>query len=548
MTTAAPTSPKRSSRSRRSADEGDVKAKAVIRFIEGCCVHTIGKWAGLPFKLAPWQREFVYAIFSNVDARGRRLTRIAYLQIARKQGKSELAAAIALYLLGFDGEASPQVYGAAFDREQAGIVYKVAADMVERSTVLRDYFKVYRGTKRIVCTKGASAGGFYHAIPADAAGSHGFNASAIVVDELHTQRDSRLIDVLETSMSAREQPLMFAISTAGHDRESICYRWYSKAKQVQAGLIRDKAFVGRVYELPEATSFEDIAETDRGGHFKREKDLWPLANPSLAGQPGGFIRPDEIRRQVRDALHFPAAQNKVMNLHFNVWTQAESRWFSRHAWDACGGLVIEDRLKGRACWGGLDLASTKDFNALVYVFPWDRDEGFDVLCRFWTNAEAVETRADMRDQMGEWQRGGFLAVTPGDCTDYNAIKAQIMADATAFDVRSIAFDRFLALPLVLPLQESGIEMVPVGQGTRSMNAPAKLLETLIANATLNHGGNPVLRWMADNCSLESDYEDRIKPSKKKSTEKIDGIVALCMALSESIAEGESAPMFVSFND
>ena len=544
MTTKLKTRSRRPSPSPLSASKG----RQVVEFIESACQHTIGKWAGLPFVLAPWQRDFVEAIFGNVDARGRRRTRIAYLQIARKQGKSELAAAIAIYMLVADNEAQPQVYLAAFDREQASIVYKVAADMVERSPVLRTYAKVYRGTKRIVCTKGPSAGGFLQAIACDAAGSHGFNASAVIVDELHTQRDSLLIDVLETSMSAREQPLMFAISTAGHNRESICYRWYSKAKQVQSGLIRDKAFVGRIYELPEATSFEDIAATDRGGHFKREKDLWPLANPSLVGQPGGFIRPDEIRRQVRDALHFPAAQNKVMNLHFNVWTQAESRWFSRHAWDACGGIVFEDRLKGRACWGGLDLASTKDFNALVYVFPWEADEGFDVLCRFWTNAEAVETRADMRDQLGEWQRGGYLTVTPGDCTDYNAIKAQIMADAVDFDVRSIAFDRFLALPLVLPLTESGIEMVPVGQGTRSMNAPAKLLETLVANRTLNHGGNPVLRWMSDNCSLESDYEDRIKPSKKKSTEKIDGIVALCMALSESIAEGESAPMFVSFND
>jgi len=491
----------------------------------------------------------VLAIFGNVDRAGRRRTRIAYLQIARKNGKTELIAALALYMLVADHEAQPQVYLAAFDREQASICYKVAGDMVERSPNLRAYAKVYRGTKRIVCTKGPSAGGFLAAIACDAAGSHGFNASCVVVDELHTQRNSELVDVLETSMSAREQPLMIGISTAGTDRESICYRWYSKARQVQAGLIRDRAFVGRIYELPEATSFEDIAATDRGGHFKREKDLWPLANPSLIGQPDGFIRPDEIRRQVRDALHFPAAQNKVMRLHFDVWTQAESRWFSRHAWDACGGLVIEDRLKGRRCWGGLDLAATSDFNALVYVFPTEEGEGFDVLCRFWLPRAAVEKRAAMRDQLGEWERAGFLAVTEGDVSDYNAIKAQILADAESFAIKSIAFDRFLAMPLVVPLQEEGVEMVPVGQGTRSMNAPAKLLETLIANATLNHGGNPVLRWMADNTTLETDYEDRIKPSKKKSSEKVDGIVALCMALSESISD-EAVPevAFYSFSE
>lgn len=525
------------------------KGRAVVDWVESTCVHTIGKWGGLPFILAPWQVDFIRAVFGNVDRTGRRQTRIAYLQIARKMGKSELCAAIALYMLIADNESQPQVYLAAKDREQAGIVYKVAADMVQKSPVLTQYAQPYRGTKRIVCTKGPSQGGFLVAIACDAAGSHGFNSSCVVVDELHTQPSSELVDVLETSMSAREQPLMVGISTAGHDRNSICYRWYSKAKQVRSGLIKDKAFVGQLYELPEGTSFEDVAETDRGGHFTREKDLWPLANPSLIGQPGGFIRPDEIRRQLRDAKHFPAAQNKCMNLHMNVWTQAESRWFSRHAWDACGGLVFENRLKGRRCWGGLDLAATSDFNALVYVFPQDEDDGFDVLCRFWLPRAAVEKRADMRDQLGVWERAGYLTVTDGDVTDYNAIKGQIMTDAATFDVQSVAFDRFLAMPLVVPLQEEGVEMVPVGQGTRSMNAPAKLLETLVANQTINHGGNPVLRWMADNCSLETDYEDRVKPSKKKSTEKIDGIVALCMALSECIAE-EVAPevAFISFAD
>src|SRR5665647_2567678 len=183
------------------------KGQAVVDWIESTCVHSIGKWAGLPFKLLPWQRDFVLAIFGNVDRSGRRLTRIAYLQIARKNGKTELIAAIALYMLVADGEAQPQVYLAAFDREQAGIAYKVAADMVARSPNLSGYAKPFRGTKRIVCTKGPSAGGFLVAIACDSAGSHGFNASCVVVDELHTQRNSELVDVLETSMSARARPL-----------------------------------------------------------------------------------------------------------------------------------------------------------------------------------------------------------------------------------------------------------------------------------------------------------------------------------------------------
>jgi phage terminase large subunit-like protein len=512
-------------------------------------VHTIGRWSGLPFKLVPWQRDFVMEVFGNVDRAGRRQTRIAYLQIARKQGKSELAAAVALYMLIADGEASPQVYLAAFDREQAGIVYKVAADMVEKSAHLRKYARPMRSTKRIICTKGPSIGGVLVAIACDAAGSHGFNASCVVVDELHTQRNSDLIDVLETSMSAREQPLMFAISTAGHDRNSICYRWYTKAKQVLNGTIRDKSFVGRLYELPEGTSFEDVAETDEKGRFVREKDLWPLANPSLVGQPHGFIRPDEIRRQVADAVHFPSAQNKVMCLHFNVWTQAESRWFSRAAWDSCAGVGHTfASYKGRRCYGGLDLSSTKDYSAAVWVFPpedGDEDGGYDVLCRFWLPEAVLETsRANDGAQIREWVAAGFIELTPGDVIDYAWIKRRIGEDCALFRVQQIGFDPWHATQLSVELAEEGVDMVPVRQGFRTMSAPSKLLETLVANGKLHHGGNPVLRWMADNVVVETDPYEAIKPSKKKSTERIDGIAALVTALER--ASAEEAPSEFTF--
>ena len=545
--------PTRTRRPRRSTSPlQERKAAAVVGWIESTCQHTIGKWAGLPFRLVTWQRDFVEAIFGNVDARGRRKTRIAYLQIARKQGKSELAAAIALYMLIADGEAQPQVYLAAFDREQAGIVYKVAADMVERSPNLRQYAKVYRGTKRIVCTKGPSAGGVLQAIACDSAGSHGFNASAVIVDELHTQKDSSLIDVLETSMSAREQPLMLAISTAGHDRESICYRWYTKAKQVQRGVIRDQAFVGRIYELPEETSFEDVAATDRGGHFTREADLWPLANPSLIGQPGGFIRPDEIRRQIRDAKHFPAAQNKVMNLHFNVWTQSDSRWFSRSAWDACAGVGHTfAEYAGRRCYGGLDLSSTKDRSALAWVFPPEDDEGtWDVLCRFWLPEETVRgRRVQMADQLETWARAGYLELTPGDVIDYAYIEKRVLEDCEMFDHQQVGYDPWHATQLAVNLAGQGVAMVPVRQGFRTMSAPSKLLETLVATRRLHHGADPVLRWCADNVVVESDPYEAIKPSKKKSGERIDGIAALVTALERASAEEADAEVaFIAFND
>ena len=554
MTIRQKTRPRKPSPSRRRASKG-AKGAAVCEWIESTCQHTIGRWAGLKFKLAPWQRDFVESVFGNVDRYGRRQTRIAYLQIARKQGKSELAAAIALYMLIADHEAQPQVYLAAFDREQAGIVYKVAADMVERSPNLRGYAKVYRGTKRIVCVKGPSSGGFLQAIACDAAGSHGFNASAVVLDELHTQRDSSLVDVLETSMSAREQPLMLAISTAGHDRNSICFRWYEKARQVLSGTIRDKSFVGRIYELPEGTSFEEVAERGPGGRFLREDDLWPLANPSLKSQPGGFIRPDEIKRQILDAVHFPAAQNKVMNLHFNVWTQSESRWFSLGMWDACGGLIDEAKLKGKVCFGGIDLGSTSDFTAFAMVFPRDGEtgDGYDVVMRCWLPEAAIEKRSQMKDQLDAWIRAGFIKVTPGDVLDYRAVKQEVIECAAQFDMRACGYDPWQATQIAVELNEELGEdfMVPVRQGFRTLSAPSKLLETLVGRGLdgLNHGGNPVLRWHADNVVAEVNADGAVKPSKKKSSEKIDMVAALVTALERAMNREDAAEVeFVAFND
>src|SRR5574343_1471985 len=261
----------RSTASSRRTSEGERRARLAIDFIEKCCVHTIGKWAGLPFILAPWQREFIAEVFGNVDAAGLRKTRRAFLAIARKQGKSELAAAVALYLLLADGEPSPQVYGAAFDRDQASIVFDVAAQMVQKSPLLRGMAKVIPSTKRIVCTAGPSVGGYYRAIPADAAGSHGFNASGIIFDEFHTQKNRDLYDVLSTSTSAREQPLIFMITTAGFDKNGPCHEVYDYAKGVISGTIKDRTFVGRVFEAPQGPTFETVAEQDERGNFAREQ-------------------------------------------------------------------------------------------------------------------------------------------------------------------------------------------------------------------------------------------------------------------------------------
>jgi phage terminase large subunit-like protein len=521
---------KSKTRSKRCARSrlGEERASAVIQFIETCCRHTKGRFAGDPFILAPWQRDYVAEVFGNVNARsGLRRTRTAFLSVARKNGKSELAAAIALYMLAADGEQGPEVYGAAFDRDQASIVFDVAAQMVRQSEPLRNKLKVIPSTKRILCPDN---GGFYRAIPADAAGSHGFNASCVIFDEVHTQRTRELWDVLVTSMGARDQPLVFAITTAGHNRLSLCYQLHTYATQVITRRVKDPSFVARVYEMPEGLSFEEIAAAP---------DAWAQANPSLASEPGGFLKVDHIAEAIERARHITAEQNTVCNLYFNQWTQSAERWFSRSQWDACGAELLPDVRKewaGRECYGGLDLASTRDFNAFVLTFPRD-DGGYDVLPRFWLPEVALEREdmAPMRPTLEEWRAAGFLSVTPGDVSDYDAIKEQIERDAEVFDLREVGYDRFLSLGIVMALADEGLTMVPVGQGYQTLSAPSKLLETLVADSALHHYGNPVLRWMADNVVRETrDYDEAIKPSRKKSTAKIDGIAALVDALERAM--------------
>lgn len=532
-------------RSRRSVSAlADDRGRAAIDFIEQCCVHTIGKWAGDPFILAPWQRDFVYEVFANVDGRtGLRRTRRAFLQIARKNGKSELAAAVALYLLLADGEQSPQVYGAAFDRDQASIVFDVAAQMVDKSEPLRNVVKVIPSTKRIICPDN---GGFYRAIPADAAGSHGFNASGIIFDELHTQRTRDLWDVLSTSTGARDQPLIFAITTAGFDKKGICFQVYEYAKGVLAGTINDPTFVTRIFELPAGSTFETVAERTKRGRFVREKDLWPLANPSLVGQPGGFLKPDEIRRAVTEALHQPSAQNHVMNLHFDIWTDAASAWLSLSEWDACAdvGKTVAQFAKewaGRECYGGLDLSSTKDFTAWVLLFPRD-DEGFDVLPRFFIPKAGLEGRGSMEQDIRAWARAGYIKLTEGgsEAIDFRVVARQIEQDARTFDLREIGYDPTWHAPHIINLLEDfDVDMVKVFQTANVLNAPCQLVQKLVADRTLHHYGNPVLRWMVSNTVVETNVYQCIRPSKKKSPEKIDGVSALVTALDRATAPKEA---------
>lgn len=430
---------------------------------------------------------------------------------------SELAAAIALYLLFADNEMSAEVYGAAADRQQASIVFDVAKQMVEMSPALLRRCKVMGATKRIVNYSNA---GFYQVLSAEVGTKHGFNVSGLVFDEIHAQPNRKLYDVLtKGSGDAREQPLFFIITTAGTDKNSICYELHTKALDIKEGRKIDPSFYPVVYGLTEDEDWTDEAN-------------WYKANPSL----GHTIQIDRVRDAFREALDNPAEQNVFKQLRLNIWTSATVCWIPDHIYDRGNTSVPIESLRGRDCYGGLDLSSTSDITAFVLVFPpRTEDEKYIVLPFFWLPEETMELRC-RRDHVpyDVWQQQGFIMTTEGNVIHYGFIERYIEQLGEIYHIREIAVDRWNATQMIQNLEGDGFTMVPFGQGYKDMSPPSKELYKLLMEGNFIHGGNPVLKWMAQNIVMHQDPAGNIKPDKEKSTEKIDGIVAWIMALDRCI--------------
>ncbi len=487
----------------------DAAADRVVRFINNL-THSSGDSARQPFNLRAWQERIVRELFRTDRATGRRRYRTALLMLPRKNGKTELAAAIALYGLMGDGEIGAQVILAAADREQAAHVYNAAVAMVRADPELESQLEIIESQKRILHR---ASGSVLKAIAAEAFSKHGFNASMVIYDELHCAPNRELWDVLRTSQGGRSQPIMLAISTAGFDRNSILWQLYDYAKKVRDGH-NDPSFLPVLYEAPPDADWLD-------------EKVWAKCNPAL----DDFRSLEDMRILAREAKEMPGSENSFRRLYLNQWTEQATRWLPMPLWNACAAAVDADALRGRVCYAGLDLASTKDITALVLVFP-DEDGGYDVLPYFWIPRESMAERVK-RDRVpyDEWVKdGGPVFATEGNACDYDAVREKIRDLAETYEIREIAYDRWGATQLVTQLQGDGAECVPTGQGFASMSAPTKELEKLVITQAIRHGGNPVLKWMAGNVAVETDAAGNVKPSKKKSTEKIDGIVALIMAI------------------
>ena len=490
-----------------------------VGWIEGNLRHFKGRWAGMPFYLMAWQTRLIRELFGWKRQNGTRLYRSAYVEAPRKSGKSSLASAIALYLAYGDGEAAPEVAFAAYDRDQASICYSSARHMLEQAPELHAATAIYNSRKEMQLRD--NPGGWLRALSRESAAQYGLSLHGLIFDELMTQKTPEMWDALTTSQASREQPLIFAISTAGWDQESVCFRQHELARQMAEGTIEAPGFLGVVYGAPVDADWTDEA-------------VWRAANPSL-GETAGL---DFYREACARAEAMPTEQNVFRTLQLSQWVGQAERFIDMRAWDACD----PEPTKTGAAFGGLDLSATQDLTAFTVLV-----EGQDVYCWAFLPEEGIEER-ERRDRVPYrvWAEQGSLTLTPGPVIDYGYVKRAVHEAAKRFDLHYVAYDRWNSSQIVKELEDEGIKMVEMGQGFASLSAPTKELQRLVVEGKLRHGGDPLLRWCASNVAAKVDAAGNVKPDKERSAHRIDPVVALVMALGVLAAEPPKREIGIAF--
>lgn len=508
-------------------------AQAACAFFPRYLRHTEAEWAGQPFTLQPWQRDRILRpIFGWRRADGTRLVRVVWIEVPRKNGKTELAAGIALLLLVGDAESGGQVYAMAVDKDQAKIVFGKAGVMVGLSDDLRRHIEVYKTA--IFCPQLMAS---FKPLSKGVGGKHGFSPSAAIGDEVHEWRDGELADVVHKGTAARRQPLEIYITTSGIAGDGYGWEMHELAAQVLRGEIVDPTF------LP--VLFGAAPDADW-----RAEETWRAANPNY----GVSVKPDYMRAEAEKARRSPRAESYFKRFHLNIWTEQAVRWLpiERPGWRGCTqapddpllwrSLPAEMAL--RVCYGGLDLSLTRDLSSLCLLFPpRDARERWTAIWRFWLPRAAVEEQPIARRVRYErFAEMGALTLTDDNVVDYPLIRETILADAKAFDLQWLGIDRYNASQLAGELREQhGLPVEWFGQGYLSMSPACKQLERLVIAEQLEHGSNPVAAWMARNAAVERDAADNIKPTKPKAADKIDGIVALAMAVGGATTKPPKQP-------
>jgi len=506
---------------RDAGDEYYYDAKAgnrAVSFIQNEIRLTKGRWKGKPFRLKPWQKDLVRCLFGWKSRKtGLRRYRNVFLYVPRKNGKSQLIAAIANYLLFCDGENDAEIYIGASNRAQALTLYKMAEEMLRQNADLWKEVRPRETTKEIIANWDNSK---IQAISSDALSAHGYSPSAAIIDELHAQPNGALLEALRTGMGAREQPLMFYITTADLDRESICNDELEYAKAVRDGKIIDARY------------FPVVFETDKEADWTDPK-VWAIANPTFPDTPSlDFLSGELVAAKKSRRL-----EASFKRLYLNMRTASNEGWLDMDAWRMGSLEFDEDELAGKKCYAGIDLSSKSDMTTLQLLFPDD----WRVVSRFYLPRQALEN--DKSGHYQEWADAGLLTICGEEMVDYDYIMNDYLSLRKKFDIKETAIDSWNASYFIVRLEKlHGVTLTEYRQGILSFNEPSKELEVMIKAGRIRHN-SPILDWMAANVSIKEDESGNIRPVKPKrgSPLKIDGIVALIMALGLCIRDKNEEP-------
>jgi phage terminase large subunit-like protein len=514
---------------------GLAEAERVKDFIETHCTYSKGEWAGQPFKLLDWQwKDLILPMFGTLNDDGLRQYRVGFCEVPKKNGKTELCAALALYMLTSDREEGPEVYVAAADREQAGLTYHAASTMVRSNPELDSRLKCLDSRKRIIYHR---KNGFLQVLSSESYTKHGLSPSCVIIDEIHAHPDDELWNVLTAGTDyARKQQVVLVITTAGvYDKNSIWWKLRTKAMQVKAGIDPDPRFLPVLY----------LADPEKDD--PADEKLWARVNPSI----GQIFTLDKIRQDYETAKNDPVDFQNFLRFRLNIPIKSLSRWMPMDRWDACDGKVDPDALKGRTCYGGMDLSSRLDLSGFLLVFPPDEPDGlWDVLCRSYCPEEGILKRSRVdKVKYDIWAKQGFLTATPGGVTDYEFIKQDIYRSAKEYDLREVGFDPWNATQVASDIMaelnpsnnERCFQMVEMQQRVKTFNEPMNDVLGKVTNCQVRHGGHPVLRWCADNLVVKIDANGNVFPNKERATEKIDLMTAMFLAWARAMLRQGAVP-------
>jgi phage terminase large subunit-like protein len=489
---------------------------------------------GSEFSLLPFQVFIVGSLFGWMNGQHRRF-RNAYLEMGKGNGKSPLAAGVGLYGLTVDDEPAPEIYCAAATRDQAGISFRDAKGMAEASEDLRELLDIaahhlaapeHRGILRAVSSEGR--------------GLDGKRVHIALIDELHMHPTAVVVDKMRAGTKRRRNALIFEITNSGYDRLSVCYAHHTYSTEILEGKQEDDGWFAYVCAM------DDADVLDETGQFSLSKlaanpACWVKTNPGL----GPILPITYIEERVREALGMPSRQSEVLRYNFCVWVSAATVWIPDEVWMAratMGQEELQDLLRGERCFGGMDLARSRDLSAFALAFPPFEDRDFwAYLWWYWIDEGTAQDRSERdRAPYMQWIRAGILKTTSGNVTDFRAIKADILDIAQEYNIQAIAYDRTFAAQTVTELQEEGLTMVPWAQTPWNMEAAVSEIERQIFGDLAVHSGDVISRWCMGNVALRSDNNANRAIDKQRSKEKVDGVAALANAIGWGI-RAEPAP-------